>query len=260
MFKTSNILQYFAPRPAKPIIVSPKTDDHWSSEIKSTFEWIYSGNDLQYEYRIQIFNIPSDVIWKRNGIVLTKSSWDDESVGNYATWYKRTSDNNYADILSEAGSGYSFYEINNIGNNKSVYVDTFNFVDENLNPSTGITDDGIYIWRIQTKGTIARSWSNWSYDGLFRIDSASPSIRNANTSSVYKMYPNINSISDMSSPTSYNVRSDGTKDYGVLAKRGLYISYDYSENSVVLKCSGSNFNDDPRRFYGMISFHPDSGV
>jgi hypothetical protein len=240
-------INYMASVPEKPIIIYPINDSDWIKSYDGfEFKWIHNGKDLQMGYRFQLFNIPF------------------KDLGKNSSWFTETSINNSLNILNEfASTQYGCLEI--VGNNDLndlTITDTKQFKDRNgsflqidgKQSGEGIYSDNIYIWRIQTKGFLSSDWSPWS-NGLLRIDEGNPVIKGVSSESSYKGNPIVSSISDLSSPFMYNKRRDGKIDIGFDKRNGLYIYYDYKDESVILRCSGNP--DEQKRYYGMISFNMD---
>lgn len=262
MITKSIALKYFSAKAKKPEIISPKTDLHWSSVFNTNFIWNYIGTDKQLKFKIQIFNIPYNVIWKDSeNNILIKENWT--SGNGYAAWYQETSDDNSAQILIESGdTDYIYFEYEGDG------------ASTNYKPTTmsGFVDSGIYLWRVQTKGYLTDDWSVWANDGLLRVDNNVPEILNLSAETV--LYPQkytiseydfvqsnpivekrstVSVISDLSVPNMYVTDESNEKIYGISDKKGLSIYYDYNENSIVLRCNESYLSN--KRYYGILTFH-----
>ena len=220
--KSKNII-YYKSRGNPPTIISPKTDSQWKSFSNNgdvLFQWLYNGYDYQIEYRIQIFdtNIIDNPI--PSGWVAKDSA---ESIGG---------------LLLD--------------------IDQYSFDTNTTIDLTGLLGDGVYLWRIQTRGAVAQDWSDWSIDGRLRIDSASPVVRNICVETPDASSYMSSWISDMSMPHIYTKRGavyDRNIDRS--GNQGLYINYDYRDNSISIRCQ-SGENTSSRRYYGLISFHEDA--
>ena len=224
MISKQTKVSFYIPKSRKPTIIRPKTDSHWVNNKSITFSWKYNGEDIQYLYQIQLIKTK---ISKRSSISTTLSSYKNNP------------------------SLFQVYQYNGIGNDEQITLDL----------SSEIPEDGIYIWRIRTQGTIARDWSDWSEDGLVRTDASAPVIRNISAITKSPLGGLAASISDQSFPyiyTNRNHNSSIVKDRHIDrdGQPGLYIYYDYRDNSLNIRAqSGSKTN---KRYYGMISFHKDA--
>jgi hypothetical protein len=238
MSKNKLRISYMIVDSIKPTIVSPKTDSHWTNQLSQNFIWNYNGKDEQLSYRIQITNIPSSLLI------------------NNDLWNMETNTNNIVTILEDLdNSSYGYMELSeqNDKNTLSINLST-GFIDKDGNSlSEGIVEDGIYSWRIQTKGYLNNNWSIWANDGYLRIDRGVPYIKGATAETSYKNNPTVSFISDLSIPYLYKLRDDGKKDIGFSDQKGMYVYYDYAEGCLVLRCSGKS----NQRYYGMLTFHED---
>lgn len=136
-------IPYYSTKGKPPTIVSPKNDYHWQSDRTSiNFSWIYNNSDIQQQYQIQIFDID-----------ITEESIPDEWI--------TTADE---DFLSER----RVYNLVGSGTSQSSVLDL----------SAVLPDDGSYLWRIRTAGTVSTEWSNWTIDGRVQLDESSPVILN----------------------------------------------------------------------------------
>ena len=221
MISNQTTITFILSKSRTPTIISPKTDYHWSSSKSVLFKWKYNGEDIHLEYQIQIIKTK---ITKRSSISTTLSSYESNP------------------------ELYSIFEFSDYSNLQEILLDL----------SSEITEDGVYIWRIRTRGTLSREWSDWAEDGLLRIDSLAPYIRNVAAITKCPLGKLASSISDLSSPYIYtkrNYESSVVKDRHVDrdGQPGLYIYYDYRDNSINIKAQSGKENS--KRYYGMISFH-----
>ncbi len=226
-------ISYYSPVSRVPSIIRPYNNNHWQTGRVVDFVFIYNGFDLQLEYQIQIYSFDS----KENTI---PSEWfslvveGDDDVSSYVG-------DPVVDISSET-------VIQNITLDLSA-----------ISPFS--TLDGSYLWRVRTRGTVANQWSNWNPNGLVNLDKVAPVLKNicSESPSSYDLdgKPNMASyISDMSMPYIYTNRTDVIKDRNIdrTGKGGLYIYYNYRDNSIVLRAQKGSSSSNPR-FYGLISFH-----
>ena len=244
MISNNTKILYYSPKSRTPSVIRPFSDAHWQVERGVLFEWIYNGFDLQFNYQIQIYAFDT----KENDI-------PDE-------WFTKVEDGD-DDVSGILGSALG---IGTLPPSVDITVETteqFRFIDlSNISPFD--TEDGSYLWRIRTKGNVARGVSDWNPNGLVNLDAVSPVILNATiespTSFDENNQPNFAShISDLSMPFISSERDTGS---GLVTdrhierddKQGLYIHYDYRDNAFVLRASKGNSSETPR-FYGMISFH-----
>jgi len=235
--------------------VSPKLDTHWSTTRNLSFSWRYNGQDLQYQYRIQIFKLSHTYLRQTIGT-------DQDPV----LWFTDTNTENSNEILVEARDELTGYISSTATLSEYVYdtgavASMSESVTINLDTSSfSLSDDGIYIWRIQTRGTVSINWSDWSNDGLVRLDAGVPVFYNLTSDTSHISYPSISTISDLSCPYMERVRTAAT-DIGIdgTSSTGLYIYYDYNEEAIILRCRGLDTGEtSTKRFYGQISFHADS--
>jgi len=153
------------------------------------------------------------------------------------------------------------FSIDNVNVREEVPLDTGIITSINTDATLDLTflpeDDGVFIWRMQTKGYMASTWSNWANDGLVRIDANTPVIRNACIETYYDSYRTISLLSDLSSPYMYKENEDSYKIRGVDSNEnsGLYIYYDYKEEALVLRGRGWDSTSNTKRYYGMLTFH-----
>lgn len=228
---------YYSPRSEIPAIRSPKNEDDWQEDKTVIFEWGYNGFDLQLEYTIEILKI----------------SEQDVPLSVLAAWENTDSSDSASEI-------------------SSIYIYSFVFQDTRtrkvLDLSEILSGEGVFLWRIKTRGVISQEYSDWANDGSIRIDSQSPFIRNASIetpalseASFGQKSKLASSISDFSAPY-LRTRRDSDSGYDRHIDRdgesGLYIYYDYRDHSLVLRAQKGNSDSSPKqRYYGMISFHQD---
>jgi len=226
MISDSLYISFYSYISKSPTILSPKTDSQWQSSKTVLFQWTYNGYDYQYQYNIQVFNI--DI--SSDGVVPT--SWSSDS--------------------SKTVIGNCIVDTTSISSDQFV----------SINLSSLLSSDGIYLWRIRTKGTIAGDWGPWANDGRIRFDSVSPIIKNISIESKSPSSKLASSISDFSSPyifTNRIVSGVGTvKDRHIdrSGHRSLCVYYDYRDHSLVLRAQSGAYSSS-NRYYGMISFHND---
>lgn len=222
MLSNSKNINFYARKVNPPVIISPKTDEHWFSDRDITLVWKYSGYDRQNEYNIQVL--------KTNYVDIDSSLSEDELWANS-------------------------YEIDEIS-----LVNTISIV----LPLVDFPQDGIFRWRIRTKGSIATTWTDWADNGFVRIDGVSPSIKNISIETPcgdITVDPKVklaSVISDLSSPMISTARTALITDLGIerAGYNGLYISYDYRDCSIILRCQ-SGSSSTKKRYYGLMSFHSD---
>ena len=220
---------YYSSNSSKPIIVSPKNDNHWNRNKNIDFVWIYKGYDTQMEFIIQILKVE-----EKDTTSALLSKWTNNEDIDTTYIYEM-------DVISSL-SNYT------------------------ANVSEAISLEGMYRWRIKTKGVLAQNWSQWANDGFVNLDYSSPVLKNVSVvspseaASIFlgERVKLAASISDMSAPWLRSRRSDdGGYDNSIDRNGypGLYINYDYRDNSLVLRVQGG---DTQKRYYGLLSFHSDS--
>jgi len=218
--KQTNV-SFFIIKSRTPTIVSPQNDYHWSNGKNISFVWKYNGEDVQYLYQIQVIKLK---INSREEIETVLESFNLDN------------------------SNYDYYEYSGSGNSQQITLDL----------SSEITEDGIFVWRIRTQGTLAREWSDWAENGLVRVDSKVPVIRNISALTKSPLGKLSTSLNDLSSPYIYTERlydSVSVKDRHIDrdGQPGLYIYYDYRDNSINIKAQSGS--ESSKRYYGLISFH-----
>jgi len=230
MISANTNIKYFIKNSKKPSIIRPFSDSHWSNSKSVLFKWRYNGSDIQYFYQIQIIKKKISI---RSEIDVILSS------------------------INDSEGLYEVLTIDGVGNEQEALIDLSGYK-ESDDSTDFIEEDGIYIWRLRTQGTIAREWSDWDETGLLRIDETAPVIRNVNAVSKTNNSNLAAYFSDLSSPYIYTERlsgSDTVKDRHVDRGNnpGLYIYYDYRDHSLVLRAQSGNKSQ--KRYYGLISFH-----
>jgi len=253
-------LSYYLSKAITPTIISPKNDNHWSSTGNITFLWNHNGGDLQYKFKIQVFKVPAsylnyansdDIYWSAvSGVDRTAQEIVDQAESlEYITY--------------GTGEDYTDYyvEIGPITNGDSSY---------SYDLSSFITENGDYLWRIQTQGFVSREWSLHATDGIIRIDSGTPFIKNISAETIYVdksqerdiNHPSVSVISDLSAP--FMINRDGATDYyGIDSDRGrsgLFIYYDYKDNAIIIRGRGHSDAEGDERYYGMITFHSNNNL
>lgn len=233
LISDSTTFSYFAPKGQKPTILSPKTDGHWQSSKTIGFRWRYNGYDSQVEYEIEVYDIKIERFadipdeWTAGGTESEiQTSWLAYGIND--------------------STGTKLVTISNVSNETDVTVDMTPYIDDN----------GVYLWRIRTRGVVAHEWSDWAVDGYVRFDSESPVIKNVTAESLYGNSKLASRISDCSSPFIYSEREDGSKERHIDrdGNNGLYIYYDYRDHSVTFRAQ-SGKAEASRRYYAMLSFH-----
>jgi len=220
---------YYSSNSSKPIIISPKNDNHWSRNKNIDFVWVYKGYDTQMEFVIQILKIEEKEITPS---ILSKWTNNEEIDSSY------------------------IYEINEFSSISNYTT----------NVSEAISSEGMYRWRIKTRGVLAKNWSPWTNDGFVNIDYSSPVVKNVSivspseSASLFlgEKVKLAASISDMSAPWLRSRRSNDEGYDNSIDRNGypgLYINYDYRDNSLVLRVQGG---ETKKRYYGLMSFHSDS--
>lgn len=243
---TSNYTKvlYFSSKSRTPDIVRPFNDNHWQVSRNVEFTWIYNGFDLQFEYELEIYAFDSN-----------EYDIPDE-------WFNNIEDGS-DDVSVALGTALGGGPLSPAVTRNEITTYQTKFINlASISPFD--TEDGSYLWRIRTKGNIASEWSDWNPSGRVLLDSVAPIIRNACIETpVFESdsgQPGLAShISDLSSPFIFSERIAGMstvtdRHIDRAGSAGLYVSYDYRDNSIVLRAQKGGATTDPR-FYGLISFH-----